>query len=85
MSLNKKRRSPNRKELKRASDKAFRVTFAVMLMAVKDTYPDMDIDTDKIISRVKDILNEFNSVGYEEVNLLMQIAKEEFDLELKKL
>ena len=83
--MSNRKRKPNRKELKSASNKAFRITFAVTLMAIKDTHPDLEIDMDNVIKRMKDILHEFNSLGYEEVSMLSQIAKEEFDLELKKL
>lgn len=84
LSLSNKKRKPNKRELRRVSNKAFRITFAVTLMAIRDTH-DINIDTHKVIKRMKDILNEFNKIGYEEVNVLSAIAQEEFDLELRKL
>ena len=72
-------------EKKRISDLAFRISFSTLLMAIRDLYPEVDIDTQKVIWRMNDILNEFNTVGNRQVDMLMDVVKDEFEVNVRKL
>ena len=80
-----KKRKPDKREIRRATNKAFRLTFAVTLLAMRDLYPEVDIDMKQLTARIKSMLNEFNTIGYEEINVLCAVVQEEFEIDLRKL
>lgn len=78
-------RMMERREQKRISDLAFGISFASTLMAIRDLNPDIKIEVADVTARMHSILNEFNTIGNKELDMFVEVCKEEFDTDLKKL
>lgn len=78
-------RGLEKREKKHVSDIAFRISFSATLMAMKDLYPEVDFDMVLLTHRVNSILNEFVAIGNEELEVLMEVCKDEFDINVKGL
>ena len=81
----KEERMQKRREQKRISDLAFGISFASTLMAIRDLNPDIKIEVADVTARMHSILNEFNTIGNKELDMFVEVCKEEFDTDLKKL
>jgi len=81
----KEKRMLTKYEKRKTSDLSFRISFSVTLMAFKDLYPEVDFDMTKIIHRVNDILSEFVTIGNKELDMLLEVCKDEFEVNIKGL
>lgn len=74
-----------KKEKRRTSDLAFRISFSATLMAFKDLYPEVDVDMIQLTNRINDILGEFASIGNKELDVLLEVCKDEFQVDIRGL
>lgn len=81
----KEERMQKRREQKRISDLAFGISFAATLMSMQDLYPNIEVDVIKLTHRMHSILNEFNTIGNKELDMLVDVCLEEMAVDLRKL